>query len=472
MRFLRTNTACRVTVGPFFDKTDGVTPETAQTVTSMKLTFMVDDANVPTLVLDAAPTASAGNNDMVHVTGDDAGFYDLELTASNLNYLGRAMLAITDATVHCPVFHEFMIIPAMIYDSMILGTDRLDTNSTHINDQALTASGGITFPAATLASTTNITAGTITTVTTVTTATNVTTVKGLAAGVITASSIASDAITDAKVASDVTIASVTGAVGSVTGNVGGNVAGTVASVVGAVGSVTGNVGGNVTGTVGGFTTAAKAEIEAEVNDALVVQKLDHLVAVADADDVADNSIIAKLASKNATADWSTYVNTTDSLEGSQDNVGVAGAGLTAADDAVISAIAALNNITAASVWAVGTRTLTAGTNIVLAKGVGVTGFNDIAATDIVSAGAITTSSGGVVLTTADKNTVADTILARNVSNVEASMPEHCLGTAILGSLEFVISGSVLTIYRTNGSTTHATKTITTNSPAVNVSGIS
>ena len=54
--------------------------------------------------------------------------------------------------------------------------------------------------------------------------------QGVGASVITATSIASDAITDAKVASDVTIASVTGAVGSVTGNVGGNVTGSVGSV--------------------------------------------------------------------------------------------------------------------------------------------------------------------------------------------------------------------------------------------------
>lgn len=52
-----------------------------------------------------------------------------------------------------------------------------------------------TFPT-TVASTTNITAGTITT------ATNVTTVNGLAAGVITATSIASDAFTAAKFAAD------------------------------------------------------------------------------------------------------------------------------------------------------------------------------------------------------------------------------------------------------------------------------
>jgi hypothetical protein len=97
-------------------------------------------------------------------------------------------------------------------------TQKVDVDT--IKTNPVVNGGTITFPTtATLASTTNITAGTITT------ATNVTTVNGLAANVITATSINADAITDAKVAADVTIASVTGAVGSVTGNVGGNVVG-------------------------------------------------------------------------------------------------------------------------------------------------------------------------------------------------------------------------------------------------------
>lgn len=118
MRFLKTNTATRITIGPFLDKTDGITPEVALTVTSEKLTFMVDDGGVPTLVLDTAPTASGGANDMVHITNDDAGFYDLELAAANVNYLGRAMLALTDAANHCPVFHEFMIISAQAFNAL------------------------------------------------------------------------------------------------------------------------------------------------------------------------------------------------------------------------------------------------------------------------------------------------------------------------------------------------------------------
>jgi S-methylmethionine-dependent homocysteine/selenocysteine methylase len=71
-------------------------------------------------------------------------------------------------------------------------------------------------------------------------------VAALANNAITAAAIAADAITDAKVAADVTIASVTGAVGSVTGN----------------------VGGNVTGSVGSLAAQAKADVNAEVLDVL------------------------------------------------------------------------------------------------------------------------------------------------------------------------------------------------------------
>ena len=128
MRELRTNTATRITVGPFVDVTDGITPELVLTVTNCHVTLIVDTAGVPTLVLDTAPTASGGDNDMVHITGDDAGMYDLELAAADVNYLGRAMLAIVDDDVHLPVFHEFSIVTANWYDSKY-STDQLDIPS-------------------------------------------------------------------------------------------------------------------------------------------------------------------------------------------------------------------------------------------------------------------------------------------------------------------------------------------------------
>jgi hypothetical protein len=143
MRFLKQNTATRVTVGPFLDVTDAKTPEIALTVTGCLLTFVVDSAGVPTLVIDAAPTASGGDNDMVHISSDAAGYYDLELTAAQTNYVGRAVLCINDDDVHLPVFHEFMILPANVYDSL-LGADLLDVNAEQINGANVTGDGNAT----------------------------------------------------------------------------------------------------------------------------------------------------------------------------------------------------------------------------------------------------------------------------------------------------------------------------------------
>lgn len=131
MKFLKTNTATRVCVGPFLDVTDGVTPETALTVTNCTCEMFVE-ANDGSGVTRTALTlsASGGNNDMVHITSDVGGYYDLELTAANLNVLGRMTLSIIDTDVHCPVFHEYMILPATVFDSLVAGTDTLPVDTT------------------------------------------------------------------------------------------------------------------------------------------------------------------------------------------------------------------------------------------------------------------------------------------------------------------------------------------------------
>ena len=134
MRFLRQNTATRVTVGPFLDVTNGYAAETGLTATNEALTFIVDTGGVPTLVIDTTATASGGDNDLVHITNDNAGYYDLELTAAQTNYLGRAILTIQYDTDHRPVTHEFTILPANVYDSLILGsaTDYLQVDVTQL----------------------------------------------------------------------------------------------------------------------------------------------------------------------------------------------------------------------------------------------------------------------------------------------------------------------------------------------------
>ncbi len=117
-------------------------------------------------------------------------------------------------------------------------TARVTANADQLAGQTITAAAGVTFPAS-VASPTNITAGTITTVTNLTNApTN---------GDLTAAMIAS--VTAAATAATPTAA-------AVTGNIGGNVTGSVGSVVGAVGSVTTRVTANTDQLAGQTVTAA------------------------------------------------------------------------------------------------------------------------------------------------------------------------------------------------------------------------
>jgi hypothetical protein len=158
--------------------------------------------------------------------------------------------------------------------------------------------GTVTFPTgATLASTTNITAGTITTVTTVT---NQLTAAAIATGVwqdatagdfTAANSIGKSIMNGVALGTGLTVndiatktgyslaggtqtfnmtgnitGNLSGSVGSVTGAV-GSVTGAVGSVTGAVGSVTGNVGGNVVGSVASVTARVTANTDQLNGDA-------------------------------------------------------------------------------------------------------------------------------------------------------------------------------------------------------------
>ena len=86
------------------------------------------------------------------------------------------------------------------------------------------------------------------------------------------------------------------------------------------------------GDLGGMSTAMKAEVQTEANDALVANGLDHLLAASVAGaDVVDDSVIAQLTSKSTTADWDTFDNATDSLEAISDGGGAGPSAATIAD---------------------------------------------------------------------------------------------------------------------------------------------
>jgi hypothetical protein len=78
----------------------------------------------------------------------------------------------------------------------------------------------------------------------------------------------------------------------------------------------------------------------------------------------------------------------------------------------------------------------------------------------------------MTLTSGERNAVADAVLSRDVANAESSAAEHSLCTIVLASLESSISGTTWTIKRTDGVTTHAIKTLTTDETADPITGVS
>ena len=160
------STAATLIVGPILDSTGAE-------YTGLVIGDLSISKNGGTL------TSLAAAATLTHIAN---GQYTLVMTTGNLDTLGRLQITCNKNTYQMPEV-RLMVVPAMVFDSMILGSDRFDVNVTHVTDTAQTA-------------------------------------RDIGGNV------------DVAVSTRSTFAG--GAVASVTGNVGGNVVGSVGSVVGVV----------------------------------------------------------------------------------------------------------------------------------------------------------------------------------------------------------------------------------------------
>ncbi len=116
------STAATLIVGPILDST-GV--EYASAVIG-DLSLSKNGATLTALASAATLTYIAN------------GYYTLVTTTGNTDTLGRAQVTCNKSTYQMPPLN-LMIVPAMVFDSLILGSDRLDANVTHVADTAQTA---------------------------------------------------------------------------------------------------------------------------------------------------------------------------------------------------------------------------------------------------------------------------------------------------------------------------------------------
>lgn len=120
--FLKQSTSATIKFGPFVDAADGVTLETG-------LATALDNATTGIRV-----SKNGGNyadrNDATAPVYDEMGEYDVVLSTTDTNTLGRLRLVFEEAATCLPVWQDYVVLAANVYDALVGGGDTLDVNAT------------------------------------------------------------------------------------------------------------------------------------------------------------------------------------------------------------------------------------------------------------------------------------------------------------------------------------------------------
>jgi hypothetical protein len=121
--WLKQSAAADVELGPFVDDTDFKTAETALTI---------NQADCQLIKNGGSP---AQKNDSTAATHLGGGHYKVPLNAIDTGTLGRLRVYVNESGA-LPVWRDFIVVPAAVYDSLIAGTDNLtaDLTSTAVDD--------------------------------------------------------------------------------------------------------------------------------------------------------------------------------------------------------------------------------------------------------------------------------------------------------------------------------------------------
>jgi hypothetical protein len=128
MLYLRQSTAATVTIGVFVDETDGRTIESALTLSQADIRLSKNGA------------AFAQKSESSSAAHMENGWYGCALDATDTGTVGRLTLAVNESGA-LPVWHQFMVLPGMVYDSLVAGSDFLQVDIQEVNSVTVTGTG-------------------------------------------------------------------------------------------------------------------------------------------------------------------------------------------------------------------------------------------------------------------------------------------------------------------------------------------
>lgn len=128
MIFLKADTAVTLKIGPFIDETDGKTAETGLTIAQADVRISKNGADI------------IQKNEGTACTHDELGIYGCPIDGTDTNAEGRLQLWVHESGA-LPVFHEYMVVNANVYDSLFAAaaTDYLQVDAIQISGDATAA---------------------------------------------------------------------------------------------------------------------------------------------------------------------------------------------------------------------------------------------------------------------------------------------------------------------------------------------
>lgn len=124
MRLLKQSTAVTVLLGPFLDSTDGVTAETALTISQSDV-----------LLWKEGGTTLAQKNESTSCTHRSNGLYTCPLDTTDTNTLGTLVVSVAESGA-LPIRQDYLVVPANVYDSWVAGTDLLKVDVDELDGSA------------------------------------------------------------------------------------------------------------------------------------------------------------------------------------------------------------------------------------------------------------------------------------------------------------------------------------------------
>ena len=137
MTWLKQGAAADAELGPFLDSVDGVTPETALTISQADCQLIKNGGS------------AAQKNDSTSATHLAGGHYKVPLNSTDTGTVGRMRLFVNE-TGALPVWRDFMVVTANVYDSLIGGSDKLDVNVEEWNATAVPSEHSVGYPVVTV----------------------------------------------------------------------------------------------------------------------------------------------------------------------------------------------------------------------------------------------------------------------------------------------------------------------------------